>query len=70
MERVFALFPVSRERRWQQSGTLSGGEQPLVAIGRASIMGCPRTLLQDEPSVGIAPRLKRMIFDSIQRITS
>jgi len=67
MEEVFELFPRLRERADQYGGTLSGGEQQMLAIGRG-LMQHPRILMLDEPSMGLAPVLVELIFDIIQRL--
>jgi len=67
MEEVFQLFPRLRERRSQLGGTLSGGEQGMLSLGRA-LMGMPRLMILDEPSLGLQPNLVEKMFEMIQKI--
>ena len=67
IEHVYALFPRLKERHWQMAGTLSGGEQQMLAVGRA-LMAKPKLIMMDEPSLGLAPLIVQDIFSIIERI--
>ena len=66
---VYSLFPRLKEREWQQAGTLSGGEQQMLAVGRA-LMSRPRLIMMDEPSLGLAPLIVKNIFEIIKTINN
>ena len=67
IEWVYSLFPRLKERNWQQAGTLSGGEQQMLAVGRA-LMSRPKLIMMDEPSLGLAPIIVKEIFNIIKEI--
>ena len=68
IEYVYSLFPRLKERHWQSAGTLSGGEQQMLAVGRA-MMAKPKLLMMDEPSLGLAPLIVKGIFEIITRLS-
>ncbi len=69
IEHVYTLFPRLKERHWQMAGTLSGGEQQMLAVGRA-LMAKPKLIMMDEPSLGLAPLIVQDIFSIIERINA
>ncbi len=69
MERVFAMFPILRDRAEQQAGTLSGGEQQMLAIGRC-LLGQPELIMFDEPSLGLAPTIVQEVFGIVERLNA
>lgn len=68
MDYVYKLFPRLKERTWQLAGTLSGGEQQMLAVGRA-LMGRPKLMMMDEPSLGLAPLVVKAIFDTVRELS-
>ena len=67
LERVYGMFPILRERRSQSAGTLSGGEQQMMVIGRG-LMSNPKLLMVDEPSLGLAPKILEVVYETISRL--
>src|SRR5260370_17212641 len=68
LERTYCMFPILQERAHQQAENLSGGEQQMLALGRA-LLRRPRLLMLDEPSLGLAPQIARIVFEKLQEVT-
>jgi branched-chain amino acid transport system ATP-binding protein len=67
LDRVFDMFPILKERKGQSAGTLSGGEQQMMVIGRG-LMSNPKLLMVDEPSLGLAPKILEIVYDTISKL--